>query len=112
MKIFLPYLLLVLPFGLSAQSYNILLIPDSLKKNARVVQREEEITLEIKSPAKAIMRKRHVFTILNETGNNFGGNVSEYDKFISINSLSGTLYDAAGKEIKHVKKKDMSDRSY
>ena len=112
MKIFLPYLLLAFPFGLAAQSYNTLLIPDSLRKNARVVEREEEITLEIKSPAKAIMRERHVFTIINETGNNFGGNISGYDKFISISSLSGTLYDSTGKELKHVKKKDMADRSY
>ncbi len=37
-----------------AQSYNVALIPDSLKKDARAVVREEEVILEIKSPEKAV----------------------------------------------------------
>ncbi len=95
-----------------AQSYNALLIPDSLKKNARAVVREEEYILEIKSPARAVTKEHHVYTILNENGDNIGGFVSPYDKFNSINSISLSLYDAMGKELKHVKKKDMEDRSY
>jgi hypothetical protein len=94
-----------------AQSYNVALIPDSLKKGARAVMREEEYTLEIKSPEKAIEKERHVFTIINENADNIGGYTSWYDKFTSINWIDGVLYDANGKEVKHVKKKDMDDRS-
>jgi hypothetical protein len=100
------------PPGLLAQSYNALLIPDSLKKEARAVRREDEMILEIKSPSRAITKERHVYTILNENGDNIGGYTSRYDKFTSINSISGYLYDASGKELKHIKKKDMEDRSY
>lgn len=104
--------LLAAPFHGAAQSYNVLLIPDSLKKNARAVVREDEYILEIKSPARAITKEHDVYTILNENGDNIGGFSSEYGRFTSINAISGYLYDAMGKELKHVKKKDMEDRSY
>lgn len=104
-------LLLPLPAALFAQSYNVLLIPDSLKKNADFVVRYDEKIMEIKSPAKASIKKRQVYTILNESAARYASYGSSYDKFTSINSLAGILYDASGKEIKHVKKKDMQDIS-
>ena len=91
--------------------YPVALIPDSLTKDTRVVTRLNEITFEMKSPGKATVHTHFVYTILNETGKNFGGYVADYDKFKSLNDLTGTLYDAAGKEIKHVKKKDFADES-
>ena len=112
MNSFLPALCLLLlsSYG-QAQSYNVLLIPDSLRKNARAVVREDEYILEIKSPARAIAKSHSVYTILNENGDNIGGYTGFYSKFNSINSVTMTLYDAMGKELKRVKKKDMEDRS-
>ncbi len=112
MRALIVFLIVLAPVGLLAQNYNFILIPDSLRKNADVVTRYEEIIMEIKSPGKATMKERHVYTVLNEAAKKYGGYVSHYDKFTSINSISGTLYDAMGKEIKHVKKKDMQDMSY
>lgn len=112
MKLLLVCLLATVSLSLSAQSYNVMLIPDSLRKNARAVVREDEFILEIKSPSRAITREHHVYTILNENADNIGGFTSGYDKFNSINSITGILYDAMGKEIKRVKKKDMEDKSY
>ena len=94
-----------------AQTYNVSLIPDSLKKDAQAILREQEIVLEIKSPEKAIQKKREVWTILNERGDDKAEFASGYDKFTSINWVEGLLYDAAGKELKKVKQKDMEDRS-
>jgi len=111
-KILNVLLTMMIPCCLHAQSYNALLIPDSLKKEARVVVREDETILEIRSPSKAIERQHTVYTILNERGDNLGGFVSPYDKFTSVNSVSLALYDAMGKELKRIKKKDMEDRSY
>jgi hypothetical protein len=96
---------------LAAQSYNVLLIPDSLKKNADMVVRADETILEIKSPGRAVQRTKHAYTILNETGAKYAGYVGEYDKFTDLNSVDARLYDAMGKELKHVKKKDMQDMS-
>lgn len=104
--------LLGLSVSASAQSYNVALIPDSLKKDARAVMREDEVILEIKSSQKAIQKEHHVYTILNENADNLARYSSYYDKFISINWIDGHLYDANGKELKHVKKKDMDDMTY
>ena len=112
MRSFLFFLLMIASFSIRAQSYNVSLIPDSLVKNARVVVREEVEILEIKSPAKAIVKRSQILTILDERGNNHGGIVCGYDKLTAVNSVAGTLYDATGKEQKHMKKKDMEDRSY
>lgn len=111
MKYIFSPLLLFLPILLPAQQFDVSHIPDSLKKNAYVVIRYEERTLEIKSPGKAVEHERHVYSILDEKGNDFGAYKSGYDKFHSINYISGKLYDPAGKTIKHVKKKDMRDVS-
>ncbi len=108
----LPFIFTLLAaITLRAQNYDVALIPDSLKANANVVTRSDEKVFEIKSPGKAIEHKRYVYTILNEAGDRYGGYASGYDKFNSINYITGTLYDAKGKEIKHVKQKDMQDLS-
>ena len=73
------------------QSYNVSSIPDSLIKQAKAVVREEVEILEIKSPAKATVKRSQVITVLNERGEGLGGIVCSYDKFKSINSVSGTL---------------------
>jgi hypothetical protein len=104
-------ILLVMPAVSFGQDFNARLIPDSLKKDADVVKRYDERILEIKSPGRAVEHERHVYTILNENGNRYGGYVTRYDKFTSINSVSCTLYDEAGKKLKHVKKSDMEDLS-
>ena len=112
MRIAISLLLLGVGCRLQAQSYNVLLIPDSLKKEARVVVREDETVLEIRSPSKYIIREHHVYTIMNENGDNFGGFTTWYGRFNTINSVTLGLYDAMGKELKRVKKKDMEDKSY
>ena len=111
MRSLLSIFLIMASLSLSAQTYNVVLIPDSLRKGARAVIREEEFILEIKSPSKVITKEHHVYTILNESGDNIGGLTTWYGKFTSINSVAGTLYDAAGKTLKKMKKKDMEDRS-
>ena len=103
--------LLCAPAGVFAQLYNVLLIPDSLKKNANMVIRVDEKIMEIKSPGKATEKEHHVFTVLNEAAGGYGRYVTYYGKFNSINYVNCTLFDAFGKELKHIKKKDMIDRS-
>jgi len=112
MKKYIPLLAFFSPSLLFAQQYNALLIPDSLKKNANVVKRYEENILEIKSPGKAIEKERHVYTILNEEANDYARFYTFYNKFTSIDYVSGALYDAMGKAQKHIKKKDLEDYSY
>lgn len=105
-------LMLVAPALARAQNYNIALIPDSLRKDAKAVVREDEMILEIKSPGKAVEREHEVYTILNSNGDDEAGFTCEYDKFKSIRDVSGILYDSFGKVIRRAKRKDMQDRSY
>ncbi|HVX48732.1 MAG TPA: DUF3857 domain-containing protein [Chitinophagaceae bacterium] len=91
--------------------YPVSAIPDSLKKNARVVVRLQEITYELKSPGRALEREHVVYTIFNESGASLADYVTYYNKFISLNNVTCILYNADGKEIKRVKKKDMADHS-
>ena len=106
------YLLLLAPICLHAQNYSTALIPDSLRRGARVVVREKELILEIKAPGKAIEREHEVYTILNPNGDNIGGYTSFYDKQTSISDVAGILYDSLGKALRKAKRKDMQDRSY
>lgn len=88
-SIILPMLTLLSLFT-QAQDYNTLLIPDSLVKSADVVKRNEEYILTIKTSSKYSLYEKHAYTILNAEGSNYAGYVCSYDKFSSINSISGS----------------------
>jgi Domain of Unknown Function with PDB structure (DUF3857)/Transglutaminase-like superfamily len=104
--------ILFLPCLLSrGQKFPVYSIPDSLKHNADVVIRLEELSYEINSAGHAISHERHVYTILNEKGEYYATYKTGYNnKSVIINNVNGYLYDAAGKEQKHFKKKDMVDQ--
>ena len=112
MRSILYWMLLLAPGLASAQNYSTALIPDSLRKGARAVVREDELILEIKSPAKAVEREHEVYTVLNPNGDNLGGMMVGYDKFESIRDISGVLYDSLGKVVRKAKRKDMQDKGY
>lgn len=108
-----PIVILILciqtPLAMS-QKYPASGIPDSLKENADVVIRLEEQSYEINSIGHTISHERHVYTILNEKGEYYATYKTGYNnKSVIINNVNGYLYDAAGKEQKHFKKKDMED---
>lgn len=95
----------------SGQNYDVSLISDSLKKNADAVKRSEEIRVIIKSPSRAIIKHKYAITVLREQGADRAVYLNSYNKLQSLERISGTLYDASGKEVKSVKKKDIADFS-
>lgn len=97
--------------GLVAQDYNVSLIPDSLKVDAYAVKRYEELKVEIKSPSKAVIKHKWAITILNEEGAGHSWYQNSYDKLQSLEDISGKLFDASGKHIRSIKKKEISDLS-
>jgi transglutaminase-like putative cysteine protease len=94
-----------------AQNYDAALISDSLKKNANTVTRMDEYIIIVKSPSRAIVKHKYAITILNDDGARFAQYDNYYNKLISLHRIDGSLYDASGKEIKSVKKKDIADFS-
>lgn len=105
------FMLLQVPALLWAQDYNVASIPDSLKQNANAVKRFEEMRVVIKGPGKAVVYHKYAITVLNENGNLYAVYQNSYDKLHSLSDISGALYDAAGKKLKSVKKKDIADAS-
>ena len=109
-KLLFGLIILVSVKGFS-QKYNTSTIPDSLKKNADAVKRFEELKVTIKSTSKGVVTRKYAITILNEEGAKFALYQNDYNKLQSLENISGHLYDASGKEIKSVKKKDIADYS-
>ena len=97
--------------ALKAQSYNVMLIPDSLREGADAVKRFEELKVLIKDVDKAIIKHKYAITIFNERGDKFAAYINSYRKIESLYDIDGNLYDAAGKRLKSVKKKDIADES-
>lgn len=94
-----------------AQGYDVSLIPDSLKENANAVKRFEVLEVIIKSPSKAVVKHKWAVTILNEQGFKYSWYHNSYDKLQSLEDISGKLFDASGKHLKSIKKKEISDLS-
>ncbi len=93
-----------------SQKFPVSAIPDSLKENADMVVRLEEMSYVINAIGKTISYERHVYTILNEKGEYYATYKTLYNnKSVFINSVNGYLYDASGKEQKHFREKDMED---
>lgn len=92
-------------------NYAVSRISKSLLKNANAVLRFEEIRFEVVSPKETIYKHHYVVTIMNEKGDRWAEFYEYYDKHRSIADVSGTLYDAAGKQLKKIKKKDLIDLS-
>ena len=95
-----------------AQEYVALFIPDSLKKNANAIVREDVTKTVIHSNKSATVYSKSIVTVLNEKGERYASCVQYYDKFRKIERLNATLYDAFGNKIRSAKKKDFSDESY
>lgn len=91
--------------------YAVSKIPAELLKNAHVVIRKQVTSIEMKSLDKMIVRDKYALTVLDEKGDKYVYMVEGYDKFSSIETMDGTLYDANGKKLKTVKKADIKDES-
>lgn len=93
-------------------NYSASAIPDSLKKNADAVTREEYIKFSIKDINTARYEVHEVVTVLNEAGNNYL-NFSQYSyKFRSLESAEIKVYDALGFKKATYTKKDMTTVGY
>jgi hypothetical protein len=111
-KFLFVFTFFITSFEVKSQKFPASAIPDSLKENADVVIRMEEQSYAIKSTREAISHERHVYTIMNEKGERYATYKTHYNnKSVIINNVNAYLYDAAGKEIRHFKKKDMEDQS-
>lgn len=91
--------------------YAVANIPAALLKNANVIKRMEIIRFEITENNRAKYYQKVAYTIFNDQGDDWAYFSKGYDKLCSIESFEGSLFDAAGKKIKSLKKADIKDVS-
>ncbi len=95
-----------------ATVYSALTIPDSLKKDADVVIREENIKLSIKDKNTAWYDVRRVITVLNEQGKKFLFFIQFSDKFHALDEAEIRVYDMLGNKKNTYSKKEMNAQNY
>jgi hypothetical protein len=114
MKKIISFCALILAF-ISSYADNprwaVFLIDSALRKNSNGVIRQEETIFQINSTTETITKTHFVLTVLNEKADEYASFLEGYDKHNEIVSMEGILYDAMGKELKKVKKKDAEDLS-
>ncbi len=108
----LPMFLIRITLGFAGETkYPVSAIPEELKEKVNVVIREDHVKFTILSMNSTRHYLRYVVTILNEKGNEYAKHQIGYDKLTKVLDISGTVYDANGKQIKKLKNKDISDRA-
>jgi len=92
--------------------YSSLTIPDSLKKDANIVIRDEKIRFVIKDINTAKYEVNRVVTVLNEQGKDYLYFYFQADKFHSLDEAEIKVYDASGIKKNTYTKKEMSSVNY
>ena len=112
-KIFLFINLSIFSFLVNANDgdFAVSKIDPALLKNANAVVRVDEMKFEIKSLTHTHLINHYAITILNEKGERWADFYEYYNKYREINSIEGILYDAEGKQLNKIKKKDTKDES-
>lgn len=105
------FLLVPLMFFSQDEYYSSLTIESGLKKNANAIIRLSDLSIKVLEHDKMLINNRRILTILNSSGDSKIGAYLHYDKNVSIKKLEAIIYNAVGKEIKKIKKKDFIDSS-
>lgn len=95
----------------NAGDYPVTAINTSLLKKANAVIRLYDVRFTVNSAKETVCREHLVVTVLNEKGEDWAGLSEYYTRHRHIESIEGNLYDAFGKQLKKVKKKDIQDMS-
>lgn len=104
-------LLILFSLGILHLDAQVMLLPvisDSLKKDASVVIREQNISYEIESPSEGVYKIKQSITILKPESE---ANIIRifYDPDTPISHLSANVYDYLGLPVKKFKKDDFQD---
>lgn len=91
--------------------YPITTISDSLKENADAVVRFDQTDITILSQRSMNAKNHRIVTVFNEKGFDNVDAYEFYDKSTSVKNIEAIIYDASGKEIKKIKRKDFKDQS-
>ncbi len=94
-----------------SEPYAVSEIPQELKKNANAVVRSYDVTVDLSSTNKMVVKTKRVITVLNKQGNRNINASERYDNNSKIRDIRAIVYDKFGKEIKKIRKNDFKDVS-
>ncbi|WP_406826657.1 DUF3857 domain-containing transglutaminase family protein [Pedobacter sp. KACC 23697] len=104
-------LFLVAVTGFAQNNYDIDLIPPNLRNRANACIRNQETTVDMRSPDNVILNVKKAITVFNQNGEDEARLVIYYDKNISIKSIKGEVYNSVGKLTHKFSQNDFSDMS-
>lgn len=94
-----------------AQDYTAATIAEELLQNADAVNRLDKMDVVVTAQDEMTIFSKRVVTVLNEKGNKHVQAYAFYEKNDKITDIEAIVYDAKGKEIKKIKKRDFVDQS-
>jgi len=99
-------------FSQQKANFSAIDIPKELLLGSNVILRDYKETFTIESISKATHKIYKVYTILNKDGEDYAQLVAWRDKFNSIKTFEGKMYDAFGKQIDRLKKSEIKEEHY
>jgi len=106
------FLFVLLHFSISqAQDFSIFTIPDKLSKNANAVINYDDYSIELVRQDKMLIHHKASITVYNKKADYLAELTLFYNNGSSIKSVYMEFFNAVGKRIKKVKKKDFDDYS-
>ena len=106
-KIFWLFCLFSLEMGYGQVNYPVSAIPDSLITGTQAVVRNSSQYFVQQDERNGTYKVIYVITVLNEKGKSYSDIVIGEDNFCELKKFSGEVYNAAGKIIKKITKKDL-----
>ncbi|MCK6694134.1 MAG: DUF3857 domain-containing protein [Thermoanaerobaculia bacterium] len=98
--------------GLANDGYAAAKIAPEMLRKANAVVRFYDLKFEVLNKGEAIETERRVITLLNEKAGDELERFFYYDKITRIDNIEGAVYDAAGKQIRQIGKKDIEDAKH
>ena len=86
-------------------------VPEHLIKNANAVIRSNDVQISLKSSSEMSVLEKRIITVYNKEGDDDINAVIYYDNNVKIKVLEAIVYNAAGSQIKKIKKNDFKDVS-
>lgn len=111
LRIFM-FLVLISQQNLIAQdNVSISSIPEVLKENANAVIRLEKTDIVISSKKSMVVNKTRIVSILNSKGLDDMGAYEYFNNSTTVKSIEAVIYNAAGEQIKKLKRKEFKEVS-
>lgn len=104
-------LMFIINRGIAQEHFLIHNIPEELKVRANAIIRDQQWTVDMRSPTDVVLQSKQTLTILNKVGLEHARLVIPYDKNVQIKSISGTIQNQSGDLIRKISSKDFLDES-